>query len=96
MGNQGHAGTGWRMAYEFIKAGAVGEIKEFHTWTNRPVWPQGGDRPTYTSPVPDTLDWNLWLGTAAKRAYHPAYAPFKWRGVKEDADLIIHSTGAGL
>ena len=69
MGNQGHSGEGWRLAYEYVKAGAVGEIKEFHTWTNRPVWPQGGDRPTYTSPVPATLDWEAWIGAAAMRPF---------------------------
>ena len=52
MGNQGHAGQGWRIAYEFIKGGAIGDVLEFHTWTNRPIWPQGGDRPTWTDPVP--------------------------------------------
>ena len=45
MGNQGHAGDGWRRAYEIVKAGAIGDIVEFHTWTNRPIWPQGGGRP---------------------------------------------------
>jgi len=69
MGNQGHGENGWRLAYEYVKAGAVGEIKEFHTWTNRPVWPQGGDRPTYTSPVPETLDWDAWIGSAAMRPF---------------------------
>ncbi len=69
MGNQGHGDDGWRKAYEFVKAGAVGDILEFHTWTDRPIWPQGGDRPTYTSPVPDTLDWDAWIGSAAMRPY---------------------------
>ena len=69
QGNQGHAGNGWRLAYEYIKAGAVGDIKEFHTWTNRPIWPQGGDRPTWTSPVPDTLDWEAWIGAAPMRPF---------------------------
>jgi hypothetical protein len=48
--------TDWRMACESIKAGALGEIKEFHSWTNRPGWPQGGDRPDWTDPVPEYLD----------------------------------------
>jgi hypothetical protein len=69
MGNQGHGEDGWRRAYEFIKAGAIGDVVEFHTWTNRPIWPQGGDRPTWTSPVPDTLDWEAWIGAAAMRPY---------------------------
>ncbi|MFC1763063.1 Gfo/Idh/MocA family oxidoreductase [Planctomycetota bacterium] len=69
MGNQGHSENGWRLAYEYVKAGAIGEVKEFHTWTNRPVWPQGGDRPTYTSAVPSTLDWDSWIGAAPMRPY---------------------------
>ena len=69
MGNQGHAGQGWRMAYEFIKGGAIGDVLEFHTWTNRPIWPQGGDRPTWTDPVPATLDWDAWIGPAPMRPY---------------------------
>lgn len=69
MGNQGHAGRGWRMAYEYIKAGAIGEVKEFHTWTNRPFWPQGGGRPNRTDPVPKTLDWDAWIGSAPMRPF---------------------------
>ena len=57
MGNQGHAQQGWRIAYELIKGGAIGDVLEFHTWTNRPIWPQGGDRPNWTDPVPDR-----WIG----------------------------------
>ncbi|MCU0918040.1 MAG: Gfo/Idh/MocA family oxidoreductase [Planctomycetes bacterium] len=69
MGNQGHGEDGWRRAYEFVKAGAIGDVVEFHTWTNRPIWPQGGDRPTWTSPVPDNLDWEAWIGAAPMRPY---------------------------
>lgn len=80
MGNQGHSGEGIRLICEWVSDGAIGKIREAHAWTNRPVWPQGIDRPTDTPPVPDTLDWELWLGTAPQRPYHPAYLPFKWRG----------------
>jgi len=69
QGNQGHAGKGWRLAYEYINAGAVGDILEFHTWTNRPIWPQGGDRPNWTTPVPETLDWEAWIGAAPMRPF---------------------------
>jgi hypothetical protein len=69
MGNQGHAEDGWRRAYELVKAGAVGDILEFHTWTNRPIWPQGGDLPNWTSPVPETLDWEAWIGAAPMRPF---------------------------
>jgi predicted dehydrogenase len=80
MGIQGHAGEGIRLLKEWTNADAIGPVHEVHLWTNRPVWPQGLSRPADTPPVPDTLDWNLWLGTAPERPYHPAYAPFRWRG----------------
>ncbi len=80
MGNQGHSNPDSRRLVELIQAGVLGEVKEAHVWTNRPVWPQGIDRPKDKPLVPDTLDWDLWLGTAPKRPYHPAYVPFKWRG----------------
>ncbi|MBI1374730.1 MAG: hypothetical protein GC159_18580 [Phycisphaera sp.] len=69
MGNQGHAGSGWRIAYELYKAGAIGDVVEFHTWTNRPVWPQGWGRPAGTNDVPDSLDWESWIGAAEMRPY---------------------------
>jgi predicted dehydrogenase len=80
MGNQGHSGDGVRDICEWIWDGAIGEVKEVHAWTNRPVWPQGIDRPKDTPPVPDTLDWDLWVGPAPMRPYHPSYLPFNWRG----------------
>jgi len=87
MGNQGHAGNGLRLYYEFIKDGAIGTVKEVHVWTDRAGvpggrawWPQGVGRPSGTPPVPETLDWDLWLGPAPMRPYHPDYVPFTWRG----------------
>jgi predicted dehydrogenase len=80
MGNQGHSGEGNRLIYEWIRDGAIGPVREVHTWTNRPIWPQGIDRPKETPPPPNTLDWDLWLGPAPDRPYNPAYLPFKWRG----------------
>ncbi len=80
MGNQGTAEDGLREAVEVVQSGAIGGVREVHVWTNRPVWPQGIARPTDTPPVPANLDWDLWLGTAPERPYHPAYHPFKWRG----------------
>jgi predicted dehydrogenase len=80
MGNQGHAGDGTRIIREWYEAGAIGEIREIHYWSNRPIWPQGLDRPTDAhNPLP-TFDWDLWLGPAPERPYNPAYAPFRWRG----------------
>ena len=81
MGNQGHSGEGTRQIYEWINAGAIGSIREIHAWTNRPVWPQGVevDRPKETPPVPASMDWDLWIGPAAMRPYHPIYHPGTWR-----------------
>jgi predicted dehydrogenase len=87
MGNQGQAEEGVRLLCETIWAGAIGQVHEVHIWTDRPLnetnkwyWPQGVDRPVDMPAVPDTLDWDLWLGPAPKRPYNPAYLPFKWRG----------------
>ncbi len=80
MGNQGHSGEGVRLICEWLWDGAIGPVHEVHAWTNRPIWPQGIDRPTDTPAAPATLDWDLWLGPAPQRPYHPCYLPFKWRG----------------
>lgn len=82
MGTQGHAMEGTRRAVEVVRSGAIGDVTELHVWTDRPSgwWPQGENRPTETPDVPATLDWNLWLGPAPERPYHPIYVPFKWRG----------------
>lgn len=80
MGNQGHAGEGIRLVKEWIQAGVIGDVREVHVWTNRPIWPQNIQRPTTEDPIPETLDWNLWLGVAPKRPYNKCYAPFNWRG----------------
>ena len=81
MGNQGSAGEGLRRAVEVIQAGVIGNPKELHVWSNRPIWPQGLDRPKGKDPVPSTLDWNQWLGPAPFRPYKDkTYHTFKWRG----------------
>jgi predicted dehydrogenase len=80
MGNQGHSSEDIRVECELIWSGAIGKVREIHAWTNRPVWPQGIGRPAETPPAPAGLDWDLWLGPAPQRPYHPCYHPFKWRG----------------
>jgi predicted dehydrogenase len=81
MGNQGHAGNGWRTIYDWIHGGYIGDVKEVHTWTNRPIWPQGKNRPAGSDPVPDNLNWDLWIGPAPMRPYKKGvYHSFKWRG----------------
>ena len=82
MGNQGLSSEGTRLLAEFLAAGAIGDVREVHIWTDRPQgwWPQGCTRPKDTPPVPGNLDWNTWLGPAPERPYHSCYLPFKWRG----------------
>ncbi|MBM3906565.1 MAG: Gfo/Idh/MocA family oxidoreductase [Gemmatimonadetes bacterium] len=80
MGNQGHAAEGIRVLREWIEAGLIGRVESIEFYTNRPIWPQGIRRPSEAHNVPPTLDWELWLGPVPFRPYHPAYAPFNWRG----------------
>jgi len=79
MGNQGHSGDGIRQTCEWIWDGAIGKIREVYGWTGATGWASGG-RPTETPPIPAGFDWDLWLGPAPYRPYHPAYAPYNWRG----------------
>ena len=79
MGNQGNSSESVRKICELIWDGAIGDIKEVHAWTNRPIWPQGLERPIDEMEVPNTLDWDLWIGPAAMRPYHSAYTPWNWR-----------------
>jgi predicted dehydrogenase len=87
MGNQGQASEPTRHLCELVWSGIIGPVREAHIWTDRPsqglfneYWPQGIARPKDEPPVPETLDWDLWLGPAPLRPYNPAYLPFKWRG----------------
>ena len=107
MGNQGHSLDDARKTVEYVWAGAIGEVREVHVWTNRPLgfWLQGVPRPVKpdqpaeempwngngvdarlaaamagTLPVPEKLNWNLFLGVGQKVEYHPIYHPFNWRG----------------
>ena len=80
MGNQGHAFDGTRLMREIVEAGIIGDIQNIEMWTNRPIWPQALERPTEAHNVPPWVEWDLWLGPAPFRPYHPAYHPFAWRG----------------
>jgi hypothetical protein len=80
LGNQGQASEEARLVSEFIWDSAIGPVRDVYSWCNRPISPRGIDRPMETPPVPETLDWDLWLGPAPYRPYHPCYLPFTWRG----------------
>jgi hypothetical protein len=69
MGNQGSASSGLRRAVEVVQAGLIGPVHKAYVWTNRPIWPQGMDRPAGNDPVPSNLNWDIWLGTAPNRPY---------------------------
>jgi len=96
MGNQGHASEGARLINEWIADGAIGNVTEVHAWTNRPIWPQAINRPDTTPDVPSTLDWDVWLGPAPWRPYHPAYHPFSWRGWWDFGTGAIGDMGAHI
>jgi predicted dehydrogenase len=87
MGNQGTAANGLRKAVELVRAGVLGDVREVHVWTNRPIWPQAPEvtsRPK-SDPVPKYLDWDAWLGPAAERPYsHGGNDPRKHRGAYHD------------
>jgi predicted dehydrogenase len=88
MGNQGTCLDGFRTAAECVRGGVIGAVHEVHVWTDRPIWPQGIDRPTHVDAIPATFRWDLWLGPAPWRPYaagrkdgeFKGYAPFHWRG----------------
>jgi predicted dehydrogenase len=79
MGTQIHAGSNYRRVVELVQSGAVGPIGEVHVWCGS-VWTGGGDRPADTPPVPAGLHYDLWIGPAPYRPYHPKYIPAAWRG----------------
>ena len=87
MGIQGHSAEGARLVHEWIADGAIGEVREVDAWCSLSYYPWGhafwspklGVRPTETPPVPSSLNWDLWLGPAPERAYHPVYHPMTWR-----------------
>ncbi|MBN2476030.1 MAG: Gfo/Idh/MocA family oxidoreductase [Pirellulales bacterium] len=63
-----------------IKQGVIGPLREIHNWTNRPVWPQYTEIPADRPPIPKGLDWDLWLGPALPRPFHPHYTHTVFRG----------------
>ncbi len=82
MGTQNHEHPGYLKTIELVKQGAIGPVREAHVITDRPGrwWDQGQSVPQDRPDIPAHLHWDLWLGPAEQRAYHPAYVPFKWRG----------------
>ena len=109
MGIQGHSGEGIRLVTEWIRAGTIGEVLEVDAWCDLSYYPWGhaywsskwGERPADTPAVPEGLDWDLWIGPAPFRPYHPAYHPLVWRcwwdfGVGMMGDRGAHTLDAAV
>ncbi|MEE4215746.1 MAG: Gfo/Idh/MocA family oxidoreductase [Bacteroidales bacterium] len=104
MGNQGASGEGVNLVVEWIQNGEIGEISKVEAFTDRPIWPQGLNRPSEQMPVPETLDWDLFIGPAKWRPYHSIYTPWNWRGwwdfgtgaLGDMACHILHPVFVGL
>jgi hypothetical protein len=107
MGNQGYSHEATRVAAEIIWSGEIGEVTEVHSFRGRASWPQGMQTLPAAEPVPDTLDWDLWLGGAALRPYTSGddayrkdynqqfgfYLPFNWRGFFDFGSSLIGDWG---
>lgn len=81
LGNHGQAAEEARLVQELILDGAIGAVRQVHVALGPRFWdpPAWGSRPPDRPAVPDGLDWDLWLGPAPLRPYHPAYHPWRWR-----------------
>jgi hypothetical protein len=80
MGNQGASAEGVNLMVEWVNNGEIGEVRKIEAFTNRPIWPQGQNRPAKGEWVPETLNWDLFVGPAPMRPYHSMYTPWNWRG----------------
>ncbi|MBN1465672.1 Gfo/Idh/MocA family oxidoreductase [candidate division KSB1 bacterium] len=95
LGHQGHGDEGIRLTREWIQHGAIGEVTEVHSWSDGPNKSAAG-RPAEQPPAPAGLDWDLWIGPAPYRAYHPEYTPCGWRyywdfGTAKIGDMGSHN-----
>jgi len=80
MGNQGASAEGINLVVEWIQNGEIGDVKKVEAFTDRPIWPQGLNRPEKGEWVPETLNWDLFVGPAKMRPYNSIYTPWNWRG----------------
>jgi predicted dehydrogenase len=106
MGNQGRSGAGAALLNAWMREGAIGKVRQVHAWCSLTYYPWGHEswsttvdrKPKDIPAVPPTLDWDLWLGPAAWRDYHPCYHPAKWRawwdfGCGMMGDRGVHTLG---
>lgn len=94
MGNQGHNIEGTMQTVEWIQSGAIGDVREVKMWSNRPVWAQGPlERPAGVD-VPSNLNYDVWLGPAPEKPYHPDTTHFAWRGLWDYGTGAMGDMGA--
>jgi len=94
MGNQGHNIEGTMQTVEWIQSGAIGNVREVQMWSNRPVWAQGPlERPAGVD-VPKNLNYDVWLGPAPEKPYHPDTTHFAWRGLWDYGTGAMGDMGA--
>jgi hypothetical protein len=104
MGNWGSSAEGVNLVIEWLKNGEIGEVTKVEAFTDRPIWPQGLNRPTEEMDIPETLNWDLFIGPARYRSYNSIYHPWNWRGwwdfgtgaLGDMACHILHPVFAGL
>lgn len=104
MGNQGASGDGVNLITEWLANDEIGEVTKVEAFTDRPIWPQGLNTPEQGHWVPDTLDWDLFVGPAKMRPYNEIYHPWNWRGwwdfgtgaLGDMACHILHPVFVGL
>ncbi|MBE0534942.1 MAG: Gfo/Idh/MocA family oxidoreductase [Phycisphaerae bacterium] len=95
LGNQGQASEEARLVQEYLLDGAIGSVREVHITVGEPFWarPAWGTQPPERPPVPEGLDWDLWLGPAPQRPYHPAYHPWTWRDWRDFGTGMLGDMG---
>ncbi|MDP4223647.1 MAG: Gfo/Idh/MocA family oxidoreductase [Bacteroidota bacterium] len=96
MGNQGHAEPGSLQSVEWIQKGVIGDIHEVYCSTNRPIWPQGNLKRPDPAPVPETLNYDVWLGPAPEKPYGTGILPFNWRGLWDYGVGAVGDMGAHI
>ncbi len=104
MGNQGSSGEGVNLTTEWLANGEIGEVTKVEAFTDRPIWPQGLNTPERGDWVPETLDWDAFIGPAKMRPFNHIYHPWNWRGwwdfgtgaLGDMACHILHPVFVGL
>ena len=94
VGNQGHNMEGTMQTVEWIRSGVIGNVTEVHMWSNRPIWRQGWHQRPAAVPIPANLNYDVWLGPAPEKPYHPDVVHFNWRGLWDYGTGAMGDMGA--